>query len=184
MIGKPLKLLLLELESDNQLKINPRGKYKYLKAGLDKEIAEHRQVMHLVDPRDNENELVVHHIDGDKSNNNPANLTWMHRSDHARLHRLGENHFPCDGENNANYRHGMCVGGHSKEYVHIKNQESYQRHRIDRLSKQNAYGAEHREHKRWYDKMKYWQNELTIAETEERRKECSYKINCLKENPI
>ena len=164
------------------MRLNPCGKYKYVKAGLQKEMPEHRYVMHRVDPRENESELVVHHIDGNKANNNPSNLMWMTVSEHSILHHLGENHFPCDGENNANYRHGMCVGGHSAEYRKIHNRKSYQKNREQRLSKQNAYGAEHREHKRWYDKVRYWEEELQTATSEERKQVCLAKLSILKEN--
>ena len=33
--------------------------------------------------------MVVHHIDGDKANNDPSNLQIMTRSEHSRLHGLG-----------------------------------------------------------------------------------------------
>lgn len=161
--------------------IEPRGKYKYVKKGLPKETSAHRLILHNVNPQPNEEELVVHHIDGDKGNNSLENLQWMTRSEHSKLHHLGENHFPCNGENNANYRHGMCVGGHSKEYKQIHNRKAYLKNREERLVKQNAYGAEHREHKRWYDKLRYWEKKLVIAKTEERRQECFRKIKELKE---
>ena len=166
------------------MKIEPRGKYKYVKRGLEKETTEHRHVLHLLDPRENEQELVVHHIDGDKGNNKPENLTWMTKSDHMRLHHLGENHFPCDGERNANYRHGMCVNGQSKEYKCIHNKKTYLNHRKERLAKQNAYAVLHREHKRWLDKINYWKRQLEIAGTEERRNLCIDKISFLKENAV
>lgn len=163
------------------MKLNPRGKYKYIKRGLTKETTEHRHALHIADPRENEHELVVHHIDGDKSNNDPSNLVWMTKSEHARLHHLGENHFPCSGESNPNYRHGMCVDGHSQEYKSIHNHKCYIKHREERLAKQNAYGALHREHKRWIDKVNYWNKQLGLAETEERKEVCRKRISDLKE---
>lgn len=163
------------------MKIDPRGKYKYVKRGLPKEMLEHRAVMLRVDPREDAADLVVHHIDGDKVNNDPSNLMWMTNSEHQRLHKTGENHFPCDGENNANYRHGMCVGGPTKEYKSLHNRRSYQRNREARLAKQNAYGAEHREHKRLYDKLRYWERMLSEAATEDRREFCANKLSSLKE---
>lgn len=165
------------------MKINPRGKYKY-KLADGKFTTEHRYIMHSIDPRPNEDELVVHHIDGDKSNNDPSNLRWMTKSEHVRLHRLGENHFPCSGKDNANYRHGMCVGERSKEYKRYHNHKTYMKHREVRLAKQNAYGAEHREHKRWYDKMRHWSKQLELADTEERKAECLNRINQLKETQV
>ena len=160
------------------------GKYKFIRRGLPKLTSVHRYVMHLHDPRPNESELVVHHIDGNKSNNDPSNLVWMSQEEHMRFHHTGENHFPCAGKNNANYRHGMCVNGQSKEYKHMHNKLSYERHRDDRLARQNAYGAAHRDHKRWYDKLTYWTRELATAETEERKAVCIEKITYLKENAV
>lgn len=158
-----------------------RGKYKYIKRGLPKEIPEHRYVMQNIAPQDNDEQLVVHHIDGDKGNNSPSNLVWMSRSEHSRLHHLGDNHFPCSGSDNANYRHGMCVGGQSKEYKSIHNRKSYLAHRSERLAKQNAYSAVHREQKRVYDKIRYWQKQLSLAQTDERREECTNRLYALKE---
>ena len=37
----------------------------------------HRLVLHAFDPRPNENELEVHHIDGNPANNNLENLMWV-----------------------------------------------------------------------------------------------------------
>lgn len=31
-------------------------------------------------------DFVIHHIDGNKNNNRPANLILLHKKDHARLH--------------------------------------------------------------------------------------------------
>ena len=156
------------------------GKYKYIKRGLPREMPEHRYIKHLVDPQENENELVVHHIDGDKSNNDPDNLQWMTNSDHSRLHHLGDNHFPCSGEDNANYRHGMCVGGASREYKRIHNRKTYFAHRESRLAKQNAYAVTHREQKRLYDKIRYWEQQLMSAQTDDRKEECENRLNELK----
>lgn len=97
------------------------------------------------------------------------------------LSRGGEGVYDRCGENNTNYRHGMCVGGHSKEYKHICNQKSYQAHRDERLARQNLYGAEHREHKRLYDKIRYWERKLADANTEERKRECNLKLAELRE---
>lgn len=58
---------------------------------------------------------VVHHIDGDRRNNDPVNLIEMTSEDHSSLHNAGKvisdktksliksNHAPCDGENNSMY---------------------------------------------------------------------------------
>lgn len=167
------------------MKINPRGKYKFMRGKDGKLISQHRYIMHQIDPRPNELELEVHHKDGDKSNNDPSNLIWMTKSEHMRLHHLGENHFPCSGTDSANYRHGMCSGGRqTKEYKQYHNHKTYMKHRDTRLAKQNAYSAEHREHKRWYDKMRHWSRQLELATTEERRIECEQRIKMLKEEAI
>ena len=160
------------------------GKYIYAGKAYPNYTVMHRAIMHTIDPRENEDELVVHHIDGNKSNNDPSNLMWMTKSEHLRWHHLGENHFPCSGKDNANYRHGMCVGKRSPEYKRFHNHKTYMAHRAERLAKQNAYGAEHREHKRWYDKVRHWTKQLEIAETDERKQECTYRLNELKENPV
>lgn len=165
------------------MKLTSSGTYKFMRHE-GKEIGEHRYIMHMVDPRPNEDELVVHHIDGNKSNNDPSNLVWMTSSEHSRLHKLGENHFPCSGKDNANYRHGMCVGGESPEYKRYHNHKTYMRHRERRLAKQNAYGAEHRDQKRLYDKLRYWNKQMELASTEERKAECLSKIKILKEMKI
>lgn len=154
------------------------SKYKLVRGK--KYRGEHRNIMHELDPRENEDELIVHHIDGNKGNNDPDNLVWMTQSEHMKLHLTGAKHFPCDGENNANYRHGMCVGGQSKEYRQLHNKKSYQAHREERLAKQNAYGAAHRDHKRWYDKVRYWENALAKAESEDRKSVCEHKLEELK----
>ena len=140
--------------------------------------------MHEIDPRENEDELVVHHIDGNKSNNDPSNLMWMTKTEHLRLHHLGDNHFPCSGTDNANYRHGMCVGGPSKEYKRIHNRKNYIKNHEQRLAKQNAYSKEHRAHKRWYDKVRHWTKQLEIAEADDRREECIRQLQHLKEVAI
>ena len=98
------------------------------------------------------------------------------------LSRGGEGVYDRCGENNTNYRHGMCVGCYSKEYKSFENKKSYQAHREERLAKQNEYGKAHREHKRWYDKVHYWEEELLRADTDERVEECLNKLNWLKEN--
>lgn len=164
-------------------KIVPRGKYKY-KGINHTTIPEHRIVMHQIDPQPNESELVVHHINGDKSDNSPGNLVWMTQSEHSRLHHLGENHYPCSGRANPNYRHGECVNGHSKVYKKFHNHKAYMKNRTERLAKQNAYGAKHRDHKRWYDKVRYWERQVTLAASEERKAECLARLHELKESKV
>lgn len=64
------------------------NKYKRIKIG-GRSVDEHRLAMErLIGRRLGQNE-VVHHIDGDKSNNDLTNLVLMSRSDHARMHMKG-----------------------------------------------------------------------------------------------
>ena len=45
----------------------------------------HRLVVHAFDPRPNENELEVHHKDGNVQNNNIENLEWVTHEENIRL---------------------------------------------------------------------------------------------------
>lgn len=47
---------------------------------------EHRVIVEQAIGRALKDEEIVHHRDGDRSNNNPANLAVMSQSDHAALH--------------------------------------------------------------------------------------------------
>ena len=51
-------------------------------------IALHRTIAHRHDPRVNEAELIAHHIDARKNNNQHNNLCWVTYAEHARLHRV------------------------------------------------------------------------------------------------
>ena len=164
------------------MKLSSSGKYKY-RANKGNFTTDHRLVMMKSDPREDYAGLVVHHIDGNKSNNSPDNLVWMTRSEHSRLHKIGENHFPCDGENNANFRHGMCVGGQSKEYKQIHNRKAYLKNREARIAKQKQYVENNREHYNWYYNLRNWKRKLAEATTEERRLECLVHIKELEANP-
>ena len=133
------------------------GKYIAVHLPNKKQTREHRLILHQIDPRPNEDELVVHHIDGNKSNNDPSNLLWMTNSEHTRLHHLGENHHPCSGKDSPSYKHGMCVGGESKEYARLKHKKYYQRHREDLIARTVAYKEAHPDHVRWYQALYRWQ---------------------------
>ena len=100
------------------------------------------------------------------------------------LSRGGEGVYDRCGKNNTNFRHGMCAGGQSKEYKSIHNKLSYQAHREERLSKQNAYSETHREHKRWYDKVRYWERKLSLADSDDEKANCLNKLDELKESAI
>ena len=45
--------------------------------GKAKQTGIHRLILHAFDPRENEEELEVHHIDGNPANNNLDNLQWV-----------------------------------------------------------------------------------------------------------
>lgn len=69
-------------------------KYHRLSKGKDENgkrilIDEHRYVMEKHLGRKLKRNEIVHHIDGNKSNNNIENLTIMSLSEHARLHATG-----------------------------------------------------------------------------------------------
>jgi HNH endonuclease len=51
-----------------------------------RKIAEHRAVVERRDGRKLTSAEVVHHVDGDKSNNSPENLVVVTRAEHRRLH--------------------------------------------------------------------------------------------------
>ena len=61
------------------------NKYKKIKLKNGSTIDEHRLIANVTGFN-----TVVHHIDGDKSNNKPENLQIMSRSEHAKLHGLGK----------------------------------------------------------------------------------------------
>lgn len=45
--------------------------------GKKRQTSVHRLVLHAFDPRDNQNQLEVHHRDGNPANNNLENLQWV-----------------------------------------------------------------------------------------------------------
>lgn len=50
------------------------------------DIYEHRAIMEEILDRPLHKWEIVHHVDGDKSNNDPSNLQVMTQSEHVRLH--------------------------------------------------------------------------------------------------
>jgi hypothetical protein len=54
-----------------------------------RKVAFHRFVMETLLGRRLTGDEVIHHLDGDPSNNDPDNLVILTRAEHARLHRRG-----------------------------------------------------------------------------------------------
>lgn len=84
-----------------QLSAKWKGKYEQIyDSSLKKWEFVHRMVMKSIKNTDYENatffdekyefdkKTVIHHIDHDKFNNDPSNLTWMNWNDHIELHRF------------------------------------------------------------------------------------------------
>ena len=68
-------------KTDDEMKSRYRGvKIK------GKKIDEHRYIMEQILGRKLTKDEVVHHIDGNKLNNDPSNLQVMSRAEHTRLH--------------------------------------------------------------------------------------------------
>ena len=157
------------------------GSYKYVCVD-GKLTTEHRAKMTRISPRDNANELVIHHIDGDKGNNNIDNLAWMTPREHLQLHKKGVRRPGFSGAKNPNYKTGEWADKkRPKDYTKERNKKYYQANKERLLVKQNAYALLHREHKRIYDKVRYWDAALEKAKTEERRQECLTRLAELKE---
>lgn len=68
----------------------PKKKYPYkrLKLPNGKLIDQHRLIMQGMLCRELRPDEVVHHKDGDPTNNQPCNLELMTRSEHSRLHAI------------------------------------------------------------------------------------------------
>jgi len=65
-----------------------RAEYRKLRKG-DWQRDEHRHVMEQALGRLLSSNEVVHHIDGDKYNNDPSNLQVMSLAEHSRMHQRG-----------------------------------------------------------------------------------------------
>lgn len=157
------------------------GNYKYVCAG-GKLTTEHRAKMKKACPQESEDKLVIHHIDGNKGNNDIENLVWMTRREHIQLHKTGVKR-PCiSGTKNPNYKRGEWVGGEKpKWYKKEYNKRYYHENRERLLSRQKEYDALHRERNRLYGRMRYWNAALGSAKTEKRRQECLTHLAELKE---
>lgn len=63
-----------------------RGGYLFINTGKNSRVLQHRKIVEAIIGRPLEKNEVVHHKDGDKSNNSPENLELLTRSEHTRLH--------------------------------------------------------------------------------------------------
>lgn len=71
------------------LSVKPNGYIEYTR-GANKGRSQHVVIMEARIGRRLHRDEVVHHIDGDRSNNHPDNLALMTRAAHTRLHRREE----------------------------------------------------------------------------------------------
>lgn len=85
---------------EKRIEISKRQREQRPTSGYTKRLGkhEHRVVMENILGRPLRRDEIVHHIDGNKANNNPSNLMIMSRSEHAKLH-LSK---PMGGDANAN----------------------------------------------------------------------------------
>lgn len=67
--------------------VAPSG-YVMVRVGIKKWRLEHRVVMEAVLGRSLRNDEHVHHVDRNRTNNDPKNLRVMERSAHLRMHRV------------------------------------------------------------------------------------------------
>lgn len=68
---RKVHMMKLYTDRDGYKKVGVIRKNKHQTASV------HRLVLHAFDPRPNESELEVHHIDGNPANNNLDNLKWV-----------------------------------------------------------------------------------------------------------
>ena len=67
------------IDRDGYERISIRENNKARQTGL------HRLILHAFDPRDNEEELEVHHKDGNPKNNKLENLQWLTHEENIKL---------------------------------------------------------------------------------------------------
>jgi len=85
-------------------------------------ILEHRLVLEEKIGRPLTSEDICHHIDGNKTNNHPDNLTVLDRAQHARLHstapQWSRNYLccvRCGSTSKKHQAHGLCSSCHMKQ---------------------------------------------------------------------
>lgn len=76
--------------TSNRMPTNGADGYKYVWFSDGSGEKEHRYIMEQHLGRKLETDEVVHHIDGNRSNNNISNLVVMKRGEHSALHRKKE----------------------------------------------------------------------------------------------
>ena len=112
---------------------------------------------------------IIHHIDGDKLNNHPANLICMSRKAHLKLHHTGKNH---KGKNNPMY------GKHFSEETRKKMSEA------QKGEKHHMYGKHFpKEHRKNLSKSRNTTGFYLVSK--ERCKSCKQKfkwVYCYYEN--
>jgi len=62
------------------------GGYRYVTNSEERKVQEHRLVIEKILGRKLKSSEIVHHIDGDRLNNDPKNLTIVSRGEHASIH--------------------------------------------------------------------------------------------------
>jgi len=69
--------------------VDARGYVQVALGGSSRQIGEHTLIGMLAIGRELLPNEMVHHIDGNRQNNDPENLKVVTRSEHAKIHRLG-----------------------------------------------------------------------------------------------
>jgi len=93
--------------------------YDYKKLKINKyTIDEHRYIMQNIIGRKLDFNEVIHHIDGNKRNNDVSNLEIMQRSEHSRIHMKGRK-----VKESTIKKMADKYGVHSKKSVLISNKE-------------------------------------------------------------
>lgn len=75
---RKVHMMKLYTDKDGYKRLNITENGKQYNVGV------HRLILHAFDPRDNEDELEVHHIDGNPANNNLDNLKWVTHEENIR----------------------------------------------------------------------------------------------------